>query len=397
MANVLAAIRQRVHRPTTERGRLWLAGTLYFALSRVFVMAGAAVYSVIKTQLNPATNNMRTTPTRDVLNVLTSWDGQWYLRVMQTGYPRHVPTTITYATDEARVVFFPLYPRLAHIIDRFLPGGPRVAALGLAWGAGALAVALIGYLAYQHFGSRVALRSIALVSLFPGSFVLSFAYSEGLMFVLVALTLLLLHRRMWLLAGLAAALTTLSRPNALAICAACLIASFDAIRQRREWESIIAPVLSPLGYIGFQIFLARHTGETFVWFRVQHKAWNEGFSLGFATVKVVGKALLHPFSSPGHDITILVLVLAVLMVWRSWRAGLPRTWWAYSVVILFFLISPSTVGPRPRYLLTAFPLLIGTAAGWPEEDRDVWPVVLSILGALLVALVAVYGGAGAVP
>ena len=60
---------------------------------------------------------------------------------------------------------------------------------------------------------RVASRAMVLFVVFPGSFVLSFTYSEATLIVLAAACLLFLLREQWWLAGIAAMLGTATRPN----------------------------------------------------------------------------------------------------------------------------------------------------------------------------------------
>jgi hypothetical protein len=258
-------------------------------------------------------------------------------------------------------------------------------------------VALIGLLAWRVYGPRVGLRAIVLVSLFPGSFVLSYAYAESLMLLLVAASLLALHHERWVLAGLAAAFATATRPNAIALSVACAIAAYIAIRDRRDWWALAAPLLSPIGYIGFHAFLAQHTGERGAWFRVQREAWDEQLSLGAGTLDSLVDALLHPLSSPQDSLTLFTVGCLVLAVLACRKVKFPAPWWGYSLVVAALMLLPSTVGPRPRFLFTAFPLLIGVAAWWPERDREWWAYTLATFSAMLVAVVALYGGIGAVP
>ena len=75
----------------------------------------------------------------------------------------------------------------------------------------------------------------------------------------------------WLLAGVAAGLATATRPNGIALFAACAVAAAIAIHRRRDWLSLIAPLLAPVGFISFQLFLPGHTGESWPWFRVQRE------------------------------------------------------------------------------------------------------------------------------
>ena len=175
-------------------------------------------------------------------------------------------------------------------LNKVVPGGDVIAALSLNLVLGAVFVLLVGLMTRRLFGNKVASRAMVLTALFPGSFVLSFAYSEAIMLVLVAGCLLLLMQRRWLLAGILAGLATASRPNAIAIVASCVVAAIVAIVQRREWKALLAPLLAPVGWISFQLFLAHQTGERDAWFRVQGEAWDEGTSFGLTAIKDIGNA-----------------------------------------------------------------------------------------------------------
>jgi hypothetical protein len=91
------------------------------------------------------------------------------------------------------------------------------------------------------------------------------------------------------------------------------------------------------------------------------------------------------------------MTLLGAMVLASRRVRLPAAWWAYSIGVVALMLLPSTVAPRPRFVYTAFPLIIGVGAWWPERDRDWWAYTLAVLSASLVTVVALYGGLGAIP
>ena len=76
---------------------------------------------------------------------------------------------------------------------------------------------------------EVAARAMVLFAVFPGSFVLSFAYSEATLIVFAAACLIFLVDERWLLAGVMGALATATRPNGLAVVAACVVAAAIAI------------------------------------------------------------------------------------------------------------------------------------------------------------------------
>jgi hypothetical protein len=374
-------------------------GVLTYLLSRLFVLVGAGIVSVSNevATIDPD-NPVPLKPTSafgGIIEVLTSWDGNWYMQVVRNGYPRVVPPDVTYAQLEARAVFFPLYPTLVRIVDRLMPGGDVAAAVLLNGVLGLGAVVAIGYLARILFDSVVAARTMVLVALFPGSFALSFTYSEAALIVIAALCLICLVQHRWLAAGLLAAVGTTTRPNAVALVVACAVAALIAIRRRREWLALVAPALAPLGWVGFHIFLAHHTGEWGVWFRIQREAWHEGVSFGATAVSNALQAVMHPLTSPTDTLILATLVSMVVLLWTSRKAGLPPELWAYSLSILVLMLIPDTVTARPRFLFTAFPLFIGFAAWWNAERKDAWAYLLAILSSGLVAVTALYGLYGA--
>lgn len=386
-----------------------------FVLSRLCVLAGAAVVAAeLRVDHNLALERglpnsdphivdpsvMSGSAVRPMLDVLTSWDGLWYMDIVRNGYPRSVPPDVTYHMDEARAAFFPLFPALGRVFDTVVPGGDTFAVLVMNTLFGFVAVVLIGLLGARLFGERVGRTTATLVALFPGSFVLTFAYSESLMLMLAAATMLCLLDERWLLAGVLAALTTATRPNGLAIVLCCAVAALMVIRSRREWGALAAVLLAPIGFIVFQVWLGQHTGEAGVWFRVQREAWDEGASFGWTAIKNTAEAITQPLTSPTDTITAVSVVATVVLIWMAWKARLP--WWmtAYSWAVVALMLAPATVTARPRFLFTAFPLLIG-AAVWFEQrhrtDDRSWAMTMAACGAGLATLTGLYGAFGAIP
>lgn len=383
-----------------------------YVVSRACVLAGAAVVAAeLRVDANladeqnlPLADPHGTTSigsaTRPILDVLTSWDGLWYMDIVRNGYPTSIPPNVTYHVDEARAAFFPLFPLLGRGFDTVLPGGDSFAVLTMNALFGLVAVLLIGLLAQRLYGDRVGRTAATLAAIFPGSFVLSFAYSEALMIMLAAACLWCLVEREWVAAGVFAALATATRPNGLALVVACGVAALFAIRERREWRALIAVALAPIGFVTFQVWLGQHTGEAGAWFRVQREAWGEGASFGWTAIRNTAEAITQPLTSPTDTITALAVAGTVALVWMSWRAKLPWVLTAYSWCVLALMLAPATVTARPRFLYTAFPLLIGAAKWYEsrrEDDEVLWPMSMAASGAGLAALTGLYGVFGAIP
>jgi Dolichyl-phosphate-mannose-protein mannosyltransferase len=388
--------------------RALVIGLAAYVVSRLCVVAGAAVRTAQIVVDARADGEPEVGASSVISQVLTSWDGKWYLEIIRGGYPSQVPPNITYEQLEARAAFFPLFPWLARAADVVLPGGDTLAALFVNFVLGAISVVLVGLLARKLYSVGVAARAMTLYAIFPGSVILSFAYSEALLIVLAAACLLLLLDERWLLAGLAAALATATRPNGIALVAACIVASFIAIRRARQWWSLVAVLLAPIGFVFFQWYVGSTAGERWVWFRVQREAWAEGTSFGATAVTNTFGFLTHPLSSPTDALTALTVLTLAGMVFCTWKVRLAWPLVAYCAVVVALMLIPETVTARPRFLFTAFPFFIAVAAWWPEPERDSehpraswefagWDFTLVACGAGLAALTGLYAVFGVIP
>jgi 4-amino-4-deoxy-L-arabinose transferase-like glycosyltransferase len=388
--------------------RALVVGMAAYVVSRLCVIAGTAVRAAQLAVDARADGEPEVGACEVISQVLTSWDGKWYLEIIRGGYPSSVPANITYEQLEARAAFFPLYPWTARVLDHILPGGDTLAALLLNFVLGAISVVLVGVLARRLYGVSVAARAMTLYAVFPGSVVLSFAYSEAMLIVLAATCLILLLDERWLLAGLTAALATATRPNGIAIVAACVVASFLAIRRSREWISLVAVVLAPIGFVFFQWYVSRTAGENWIWFRVQREAWAEGTSFGTTAVSNTFQFVTNPLSSPSDALTGLTMIALIGMVYCAWKARLPWILVAFCAVVVALMLIPETVTARPRFLFTAFPFFIAVAAWWPEPADDTeqrrasweyagWDLTLVACGAGLAALTGLYAVFGVIP
>lgn len=372
------------------------AGIAYL-VSRLCVIAGAAIVAA----QDVADSNRLGLPRPKnaiglILQVLTSWDGAWYYRIIRSGYPTSIPADVTYNMPEARAAFFPVYPLVVNAADFVLPGGDVFAGVFVNFVLGAVALWLVGLIAKHLFGERVGYRSMLLMAFFPGSVALSLTYSEATLIVLAAACLLMLLQERWLLAGLLAAVGTATRPNGLALVAACAVAAFLAIKHHRQWRALIAPALAPIGFIAFQLYLYVRTDE-WAWFRVQTEAWDEGTSFGFTAVKNTFEAFIRPLASPTDIITAVSVLVTIVLIVAMVKRRLPWPLVAFVVVVLALMVLPSTVTARPRFLFTAFPLLISLAAWWPEDREEEWGLLIALSTAGLVCLTGLYGVLGAIP
>lgn len=313
------------------------------------------------------------------LDPFVVWDAAWYVDIARHGYET------SFADLSGRAVtmaFFPLFPALIRLTVAVSPLSPAAAAVFLSLGFGAAATVLVWFLMQRLSGPAAARRSAVLFAFFPGSFVFSMGYAESLMLTLAVACLIALLSRQWMMAGVAGALATATRPNAVALIACCLWAAGVAIARRREWRAVAAPLLCPAGILGFFGFLAVRSGEWGAWFKIQTDAWGERFDFGANSVSDA-LSTLRGDAGPNAEVATAGLVFVLVALGLMWRWRPPPVLAIYAVAVAVLAIGSESLGARPRFVFTAFPLVLAVARlarGWA------FPVVFGASAVLLYLL-----------
>jgi transposase-like protein len=301
-----------------------------------------------------------------LLDGFGAWDAGWYVHIATHGYvPPPLPPRPPLSRD---IAFFPLFPLLVRWSSALLRMSPLAAGVAVALVLGAAATVAVHLVTRRVAGERVASAATALWCFFPGAFVLSFVYSEGLTVLCAAGCLLALLRRRWVLAGVAAAAAGATQPTALVLVACCAWAAAGALWSRREWRALAAPLIAPAGAAAWFGWLWARSGDPLVWFHSERVLWAHRRLGPYWTVVLPVRHLIH---LPGtgwidNDIRIagLVVLVAGLALLAWWRPPAVLTIWVVGTVGLALMSAP--VGPRPRFLLVAFPLVVAIARKLPR-------------------------------
>jgi hypothetical protein len=346
----------------------WYPAAAYF-LSRVLALLAVATTGAMQDD-------------GDLGRLVRVWDGGWYTIVATQGYPHTVPAVNGHAIQSA-LAFFPGYPMVMRAMTR-VTGlesyivGPLIAGVG-----GLVAAIGVWAIARRLLGDAVARRSALLFCFFPGAFVFSFMYSEGLMLAFVVFALLAVMERRWVIAGLLGAAATSVRPNALLLVLCFTWAAVAAIRERREWRALIAPILAPLGTLAYFAWQGHRVGDYLFWFRVEDEGWKQRFDFGQNTVNKF-LWLVNDYSGPTAQavlgIGLILMVVLLVFLWR-WKPPAVLTIW--TIGVLFLAVTSESQGARPRYLLTAFPLIIALAR---EVEGETFRWVLATSAALMMLM-----------
>lgn len=330
-------------------------------------------------------------PDLPLVALLRRLDASRYIDIAREGYAAHAATPGAIAADPAvlRGAFFPLWPMLVRVTT---PPG-----LSTAWWATLLATALgfgvvvASWLLVRGLGDADAAdRAALLTCCFPGAVVLSTAYAEALTLCLVCACLLAVRDRRWWMAGLSAALATAARPNAIALLPALAWVAVVAIRDRRDWTALATVLLAPLGVLGFHGFLWWRTGRRDAWQLIQRNGWDERIDFGTRTASRIGDLVTWDDPDPGTVLLGFGMLVVIVATWALWRWRPPVEWVLYAAGVLGLAVGAATLGPRPRFVFTALPLVWALGA-WLRGSAFRLAVVLSTGGLAALAVMYIVG------
>jgi len=307
------------------------------------------------------------------LQIANNWDGTWYQRIVEHGYPRVLPLDPTGAVGVSTWAFYPLYPTVVGWVQT----------TGLGWEAAATAVSvtcaagtavLVRSVTARVAGPRLALWTVALLCFFPSALVLQLPYSESLALLLLAAVFWCLQRGRHLLAVPVLLLLGVARPVAaplavvLTVHLAVRVLAARGSPARLAVRALVGPVLAWLASL-----VAAVAWPAIVW-------WATGVPDGYTRTMAAWRSprevvpvqpwILASQHYLGRHVGPLVLVVgAAGLVWWLARAGrrvvgLDLAVWcgSYAAYLLAALESFTSL---PRYLLPLFPLgtLLAAASG----------------------------------
>ncbi|MGW2860557.1 hypothetical protein [Streptomyces sp. NPDC001205] len=295
------------------------------------------------------------------VRLATSWDADWYTRIAAHGYGR----TLFWpdGSVQSDLAFFPFYPGLIRAVTTVLPVTGGTAGLLVSWTAAALAAGGIYLIGERLYGRPVGTLLVLLWGLLPHAVVLTMAYTEPVMTALAAWSLWAVLERRWLWAGSLALLAGLSRPNAVAVAAAVLVAAGHAIRQGegRSWRVWAGALLAPLGWCGYVLWVGVREGDPFGGYFSVQAGWTSRFDFGTGWPHFLERMALTPYDLGFTMAALLTAVMVVLFVLFALdRPALPLLVYT-AVLVLIALGGSGFFESKPRFLLPAFPLLIPVA------------------------------------
>ncbi|MGH9017606.1 MAG: hypothetical protein ACRDY1_07650 [Acidimicrobiales bacterium] len=353
--------------PRSGRWRWILRPVLIYLVSRVVTYAAMGVAALVAHH--------------SLAEEINTWDTKWFIRAAGIGWPSHLPIVHGHVGGTT-VAFFPAFPLTFRWLSELTGMSLLMAGAIVSGVTGLTAMIAVWALVREYAGTKAADRSTLLLALFPASIVFSLVYAEGMIITLVAGCLLALMRRRWVVAGLLAALATATAPVALAVVVSCLWSAGRAIVRHRTWAALAAPVLAPLGFVAYQVWLWRHTGDLSAWRQTELGGWHSYLSAAYP-VHVLRSFFGHPLGATATiNVVFVGLIVTVVCAVVALRDRLPIPLLLYGLTVAVVAILTRPVGLRPRFIMLAFPLLL--AVGTRLRGRS-YVTLVSVSAVLLVA------------
>jgi hypothetical protein len=257
--------------------------------------------------------------------------------------------------------------------------------------AGLVAAAGLAQLGLRLTGdSQISVLLVALWAVAPAAFVLSMVYTEALACALAVWALVAVADRRWITAGVLTMLAGTVHSSAVTLMAAVAVAALAAVIEsaRAGWRPlgawlrpIAAVVISPLGLIGFWLFVSvglRYPGG---WLAAE-SASGQRIDWGVGTWHTVVSTLGAP--NAYRLLSVLAILAAVALAAWTLTERIPAYLKVYVVctVSLAVLSGPGWLGSKPRILLPA--LILGLPLAKilaPSRNYVLIPMIVALAAA----------------
>ncbi len=332
---------------------------------------------------------MAARPELGITEILTDWDGNWNEIAAADLWAPFASDGTNSILRWRTLAFFPILPLVTRGLHEVTGIGIHVLGPLVSMIFGAAAFTVLARYLIERVGRDVALAAMALMLFSPNGFVLSMFYTEGAMILFAVLTLRSLDDRHWVRSGIFAALGGLTRPSGFVLVVPCIVAVIDHIRRvdritSRDFRALAAPLLAPVGFLSWIIFVAVRTETPTGYFRIQSEAWGARIDFGRTFLDEMWSTM----TGIRLDLDIRVSVVFVLIVGIGglilcFRQRMPLTWLSLAVALVAVTVLNARQASGARFILPAFPIFVAWARALP---RAILPTAVGLSAASMGAL-----------
>ncbi|MGE0058831.1 MAG: mannosyltransferase family protein [Dehalococcoidia bacterium] len=311
------------------------------------------------------------------------WDGGWFIQIATEGYG---PRT---------QAWFPVYPTLIRVLG-WVTGDVVVAGLLISNLAFLTFLLVLHRLVKDRSGSGVAMSSVITVLTFPTAFYGVAMYSESLLLLMAALTLLSLERERLVAGSLFAGIAAGTRLVGIATFLPLALFALRRWDQRPRTAAVyvVAAVICLAPLAAWCLFLWERHGDPFYFQTVSSVSWGREPGNPLTTLADFIRHPDDPNSStpliPALELGLPLLFIAVLALGVR---TIPLSWWLYSVAAVVIPLSSGVLFSMPRYVLAsigAFVIIAVYVQPRPALKYGVWTAGLVLQAVLAIRFINGY-------
>lgn len=325
--------------PTTRRPTVTSTLRCWFYAALVAVVGTAIRLSVLAA--------MAAAQGDSLWGLLNKWDANYYVGIARAGYA---------PADETTLAFFPGFPLVVRAVSNLL--GTDIAGTAMVLNLFftiALAAGVMALARQMGLGTRGQVLGATVVTSAPMSIVFAMPYTEALFGALAIWSVVMLHGKRWIAAGVLTFLAAFVRLTAVDLIV--VFALMVLCKARRTWWAWLSVAVSALPVAGYIWWANRHLSGAGGYFGLQEKHWNSGFDGGRATVSWVAETLSSA-TNGGYLLSAAVIIAAPICLLAAW-GRLPLPAWLFAAVLMAnVLLSDGIMHSRPRLLLPAVVVMV---------------------------------------
>ncbi len=347
------------------------------------------------------------------------FDAGFYVDIAEHGY--WPASTLHTASDW---IFLPLYPMLIYPFGHLFGGSDAafdIAGILVSNAAAVVAAVYLYLLVRRDFSSQIASRTVIYLAIFPTSFYLSAIYPESVFLACTVACIYYARQHRWWLAGICGALASLARIQGLVLvvpiaweywqflsdrysplpdmsklmlrekASAWLNSRFQglllAAQELRNWFTLLAIALIPMGLVPFLIYSQIKTGDFLATIHNHQVGWGRFFAYPW---RLLAYAFRHPQPPDPLDWNFWLLNIIMIIVFLGFTAWsfrrLPIIYALYTLVMVLMPLTTASINSISRYYLIVFPAMILLAL-W--SNRDERPARHFLITSLFVAMQAI--------
>jgi len=347
------------------------------------------------------------------------FDAGFYVDIAEHGY--WPASTLHTASDW---IFLPLYPMLIYPFGHLFGGSDAafdIAGILVSNAAAVVAAVYLYLLVRRDFGSQIASRTVIYLAIFPTSFYLSALYPESVFLACAVACIYYARQHRWWLAGICGALASLARIQGLVLvvpiaweywqflsdrysplpdmskmmlrekASAWLNSRLQglllAAQELRNWFTLLAIALIPMGLVPFLIYSQIKTGDFLATIHNHQVGWGRFFAYPW---RLLAYAFRHPQPPDPLDWNFWLLNVITIIVFLGFTAWsfrrLPIIYALYTLVMVLMPLTTASINSISRYYLIIFPAMILLAL-W--SNRDERPARHLLITSLFIAMQAI--------